>query len=107
MIHVGCTEDHRFLVPYAAEEVSSLFVTYQQSGVTVLEKTLSDCTIEDGQLVVTLNREETLQLQQLAAVRMQISGVLMDGTDFISDVVRTVTGEYLRSADAEEGGTDS
>lgn len=107
MIHIGCTEDHSFVFPYAAEEVDSLYVTYQQNGETVLEKTLSDCTIEDSRLLVTLSREETLQLQQLAAVRMQISGCLTDGTDFISDVVRTVTGEYLRGADAAEGGTDS
>ena len=107
MIHIGCTDDHSFLFPYAAEDVSSLFVTYQQSGVTVLEKTLSDCTIEYDRLFVTLSREETLQLQQLATVRMQISGTFMDGTDFISDVMRTVTGEYLRSADAKKGGIDS
>ena len=38
----GCTLTHSFTLPCPGQELAALYITYQQGGATVLEKTLAE-----------------------------------------------------------------
>lgn len=67
-MRIGATEIHTFTLPYALSAVSKLYVTYQQSGVNVLEKNLADDADQfaiDGEvLTLTLTQEDTLRFDE-------------------------------------------
>ena len=59
---------------------SALFITFEQSGRIVLEKTLEDCTISSDKIVVQLSQEETFLFKETitSAVKVQIRAAVGD-----------------------------
>ena len=96
MIHTGCTEEHRFRFPFEAEEVAAVYITYQQNGKTVLEKTAESCHIADGYLLVYLTQEDNIRLECNCDVRMQIRVRLTNGRLVKSCACTTITDELLK-----------
>lgn len=56
---------------------ATVFVTYEQNGRNVLEKTGGDVTVEEDLLTVTLSQEDTLALHE-GPVRIQVRYVTME-----------------------------
>ena len=52
----GCTLTHSFTLPCPGQELAALYITYQQGGATVLEKTLADCAFEGALARVRLSQ---------------------------------------------------
>ncbi len=96
MIVKGCPQRHYFDFPYVGDDVVAIFITYQQNGMTKLEKELDDCTFEDGKVHVNLTQEDTLKFEDDEIVRMQIRVRLKDGFATKSDVVETYTDNILK-----------
>ena len=53
------TPTHTFNLPFAADVIDALIITYQQRGTTILEKYKSDVKLEDNKIILTLTQEET------------------------------------------------
>lgn len=96
LIPRGCTCKTSFPIPYRAEDILALFITYQQNKITKVEKELSECTFEDGKVSVNLSQEQTLSFEVLVPIRVQIRVRLKDGTATKSTIMETYTDEVLK-----------
>lgn len=96
MISKGCTATNSFTVPFGKDEVDVLYITYQQRDKTVLEKTLEDCTFDEGIATVKLTQEETLKFESLLAVRIQIRARLKNNAAIKSNIISTDVDKILK-----------
>ncbi len=96
MIHKGCTEIHGFKFPYDASDVESLYITYKQNGETIVEKTLDDCTFDDGVVSVNLSQEDTLKFHDDEIVKVQIRVKFTNGKATKSNIMETYTDNILK-----------
>ncbi len=98
LISRGCTVTNTFKMDIKGSTVARMFVTYQQNGVTVLEKTVDDADIgEDGTVVIHLSQEDTLCFNQDdGAIRVQIRILTDGGTAIKSKVMTAMTDELLK-----------
>lgn len=76
-------------------EASSLYITFVQLDTVIIEKTLSDCTIEEEQISVTLTQEETLSLNDKHPVYVQIRAIV-GGAVVGSNIMSTDVGKILK-----------
>lgn len=95
LIAIGCTHDHSFTIPFAQSDIAAMVITYQQRGITKVEKTIDDCTFTDGKVQVSLTQEETLKFDSEAVVQMQIRIRLNNGLVTKSDIIETYTDNVL------------
>lgn len=100
IIPKGCTATNTFTVPFSADEVDVLFVTYQQNNKTVIEKPIDSVTFstEDEQnvLSVFLSQEDTINLQSNARIKIQIRARLKNSSVIKSNIIYTTTDEILK-----------
>lgn len=96
MIAKGCTCKNSFPIPYEKEEIATLFITYQQDKETVIEKSITDCTFEDGMVSVYLSQEETLSFEDDVIIKVQIRGRLNNGAATKSKIMETYTDYVLK-----------
>lgn len=96
-IHRGTSETHTFIFPFMRSMVETLYITYQQMGSTVVEKTLLDCMFTDNKITVQLTQEDTLKMLARQKVLIQIRGRLANDTPIVSNIVQAkVDGELLK-----------
>ena len=96
----GTTPTHEFIIPIDGGGIKDAEITYVQSGNIVLQKYLSDCTVEGGKISATLTQEETFEFAEGANVEIQIRVKMPNGTTFKSrvytvDVDRCLSDEVL------------
>lgn len=96
MISKGCTVGNTFTVPFTKEEVEVLYITYQQRGKNIVEKTLNDCSFGDNFVSTGLTQEETLMFESLIRVNIQIRARLKDGTVTKSNIIETDVDKILK-----------
>ena len=58
------TPTHVFEIPYQAEELAEIKITYVQNGTLVLEKYKKDCDLEGNKIRCRLTQEETQKFKQ-------------------------------------------
>ena len=97
MICKGCTCRNIFSLPFNENDIDVLFITYQQNGKTVFEKTKDDCEFTDGHVSVLLTQEDTLKLLNESIVKIQIRLKLVNGTVTKSRVIETYTDIVLKN----------
>ena len=97
MIAKGCTCDHSFTIPYARGDIAAMIITYQQRGITKVEKTLDDCTFASGKVQVQLSQEDTLKFDDDAVVQIQIRIRLNNGLVTKSGIIETYTDNILNN----------
>ena len=96
-ISTGCTLTQYFTLPCPGSELAALYLTYQQGGVTVLEKTLADCAFEGSTARVALSQEDTLRFEpQNGPVRIQLRLRTAAGTALKSGVLTAGVDELLK-----------
>ena len=81
------TPTHYFRLPYEADEIKEIRLTYSQNGDNLLMKTKDDLTHEDGIWSVRLTQEET-NLFSDAWANAQIRVLLKNGDSFPSGKFR-------------------
>ena len=94
----GTTPTHSFTLPYELKdvEVSALYITYRQGGRTVLEKTLSEASVQDGVITTDLNQKDTLAFQDAGTVQIQIRLRTAAGDALASDIISVDVGRVLK-----------
>lgn len=87
----GTTPTHTFTTDVDLSEATAIYVTYQQEGVNLVEKTLDDITFIDGKFQVTLTQNDTLLFSsdKTKKIYIQVRAVLSDGTRIASNIIRT------------------
>ena len=80
----GTTPTLTLGLPFDAALIDVGFVTIQQQGKTVLEKSFDDCECKDNELLVTRTQAETLKLSHLFRATIRL-------------VIKTVDGERYES----------
>lgn len=86
-IRRGTTPEHTFITSLNLSGAESLYITYQQRGKTVLEKTLEDCLLTEDSITVRLSQEDTLKFNWKEDVEIQIRAVLSDGAALASNIM--------------------
>ena len=69
--------------PVAVSEIANLYIIFRTASRTLLEKTLSDCTISGESISFTLSQEESLALSNGTIMRSVIV-ITQDGSRFES-----------------------
>lgn len=85
----GTTPTHTFTTDIDLTDAEVIFITYEQAGEVVMEKTADDLAITADSLTVKLTQEETLAFELGKPVEMQIRARFADGTAVASQVMRT------------------
>lgn len=91
----GTTPTLKFTLPFACSEISLCSVAISQDGELILEKKLSDCSMEENILVVTLTEEDTLKLdcRKHAEIQLRIG---CGGSRLASNIIRVGVGRILK-----------
>ena len=103
----GTTSTHTFTLPddLKTATISALYITYAQRGETVLEKTLSDVTINDGVIICTLTQADTLKFEVLDQhcgcdkVDVQVRLKTSDGVAMASDIMPVPIRDILKDGE--------
>ena len=91
----GTTQQIIFALSEAID-MAVLYITFQQGGKTVLEKTLDDVVIDGNNIIVDLTQEDTLALRASQTVYIQLR--IRDKLDnaVASKVLRLYTDDVLK-----------
>lgn len=81
--------------------VSDVYVTYDQGGKVVIDKSTGDgsVTVEGNVITVTLTQAETLSLNSSMPVRIQIRVKYESGSAIASQIIRTGVLEILKDGE--------
>lgn len=92
----GTTPTITLNIPFAAADVSVVWITFVSDGEELFTKTLSDTgvTLEDNKITIALTQQETLGFTTGARVSMQIRILTADGNAVASDI-STFTAEKI------------
>lgn len=98
ILYRGTTPTHSFTLPDELNgvELAALYITYRQDGNAVLEKALSDVSVESGVVTVHLTQEDTLSFRADSVVQIQIRLRTAAGNAMASDVIRVDVGRVLK-----------
>ncbi len=91
----GTTPTLYFTMPFDSTGISQLYITFNQEGKTVLEKTYDDITYSDKEITLKLTQTDTLQLKS-GTIQIQIRIKFFDETAIVSDVIYTTAKEILK-----------
>lgn len=92
----GTTPTNIFNTDVSLVGCDVLYITYKQNDKTVIEKALDDCAVEDDKVTVTLTQEETLALNDIEQVNIQIRAGYPDGSRLASNILRVPVGRILK-----------
>ena len=103
----GTTPTHTFTLPddLKTATLSAVYITYAQRGETVLEKTLSDVTNNNGVLTCTLTQADTLafdvknQVCNCDKVNIQVRIKTSDGVAMASDIMPVPIRDILKDGE--------
>ena len=102
MIVRGSTPTHKFVLPFSPLDISDAIVTYQQNGVTVINKKLKDIymDMESNSVCVQLTQQETLSFfygekYSDNIVNIQIRIIDNNGNVCASNIIREKVADIL------------
>lgn len=91
----GTTPQHIFESDLDLSEAATVYITYEQAGKTILEKSKNDITFSEGRMSVTLTQEETLKFD-CRFVEIQIRARFADGRAVASNIITTTANKILK-----------
>lgn len=92
----GTTPIHTFTTDLDLTTADSVFVTYKQDGIVILEKDKDHLTITEDTITYKLTQEETLIFRPLYGVKIQIRAKFADGTAVASNVISAGINDILK-----------
>ena len=101
IIQRGTTTTNNFDVEKDLTGASAVFVTYEQGGKVVFEKTLEDgvTVVSSERLTVSLTQADTLSLNEHYPVRIQIRAKFPSGSAVASFTMEASVGEILKEGE--------
>ena len=95
-MRIGTTPTHRFELPFSADLIADVEITYKQSGKEILKKHKEDCTIDGKAVSTRLSQDDTFLFSDVMNVEIQIR-VLTTGDDVVASPVYVVSAEKCLS----------
>ena len=95
----GTTPTNTFNVNIDLRE-ATVYVSYAQRGILLVDKTGTDLFITEDQIVTTLSQEDTLKFKP-GEVDIQIRYVKADGTADASNIIKTTVDQILKDGEIE------
>lgn len=94
----GTTPKLTFMMSIAPSKFLKLYVTGEQNGRTIFDKTLEDMEKNEASKTVSfrLTQDETLGLVEKSVLYIQARGVLTDGNVVASGILQTSVGRILK-----------
>ena len=107
----GTTPTLQFVLPFAANIIDVLDIAFSQQlqpyapAQIVLDKNLSDCTLDGDTISLVLSQEDTLALSSAQDVEIQLR-ILSNGSALDSQIITVSVGRILKVGvlEAEGGG---
>lgn len=98
IIQRGTTARNTFEVEKDLTDASEIYVSYEQSGKVVVEKTLENgvSIVSEEQITVDLTQDDTLALNEHYPVKMQIRAKFPSGSAVASFTMSASVGEILK-----------
>ena len=90
----GTTPTQIFELPFSAEQIDNVSITYKQKNRVIAKKTLKDCNFEDNKVITSLSQEESLSFCEDVVARVQIK-VSIAGKVFASPAYQLGVEEIL------------
>ena len=97
-LYPGETDGHQFIIPFRAEEVEKVMVTYKQHCDVVLNiETTEFENVEDGgsTFTIPLSQEDTLKFNDMEQLNIQLNVLLKNGDRRTSNIIETYTGDQF------------
>jgi hypothetical protein len=91
----GTTPTLEFVLPFETSLLAEAYVTLAQSDGVVLDKPLSECTLDGNKMTVKLTQEDTLKLKP-GPVEIQIRAKTENGDALASDIILTSASKILK-----------
>lgn len=92
----GTTQTLTFNLSETIDDIKALYITFNQNGKTVLEKTLNDVFVEGKHIVLPLKQEDTLAFLALKTVLIQLRIRDIDGNAYASKILKLYVDEILK-----------
>lgn len=92
----GTTPVLEFTIPFQTSLIKTCYVTFNQNGVTVLEKDKDHCEFSGTKITVTLTQEETLLFSSGDMVEIQIAIRTTDESAFRSEIKKVGVNRILK-----------
>lgn len=91
----GTTPKLTFTLPHEFD-ISALFITFEQDGKQILEKTLEDVEVEGVKITLSLTQADTLAFTAPSDVKIQIRLKDSEGNAVASRVMKAGVDEILK-----------
>ena len=92
----GTTPTLRFYLPFSVELLEVVYITMQQDGAKVVEKTLDDCEADENMISFRLTQDETLEFADSQWVEIQVRVRMKSGEALASQIERTTVQRILK-----------
>lgn len=92
----GTTPTLRFYLPFSVELLEVVYITMQQDGDKVIEKTLEDCEADENMISFRLTQNETLEFADSQWVEIQVRVRMKSGEALASQIERTTVQRILK-----------
>ena len=91
----GSTVTHVFNIPFEANKIKELKITYSQNDSIVLFRKRNNCTVDDYKITVTLLQEDTFKFDSSRSVNIQLRILTNEGIALSSKVFTVSIGKCL------------
>ena len=105
MIFRGTTPTLIFELPFEATQITTIYITFSQQlrpgtdSRIILEKTLTDVTLEEKKIYLHLTQADTLLLSECTSVEIQIRCALGNGEALASDIIEAPVERILHDGE--------
>ena len=83
----GTTPTHVFNTDVDLSDCEEIYVTYAQKGTVIINKYIDDLELTSETVAVTLTQTDTLKLDTVYNVEIQIRALFDDGTAIASNII--------------------
>lgn len=110
MFNPGETVSHQFIIPFVAEEISKIIVTYKQDGDVVLEKTITSgfetYETDKTRILVTFSQADSLLFKPEYDYTIQLNVLISNNGSFMRASSKEIKGkngiQYHREVISDE-----
>jgi hypothetical protein len=93
----GTTPTLSFKLPFEISLLEVLYISMSQNGNVVIEKEISDCSIDGNTLAIKLTQEDTLKFLYGSNVKIQIRAKTKEGEAIASNIITTSVENILKN----------
>ena len=95
----GTTPALQFTMPVDTAELDCLYVTLAQHGIVVVDKCITDCECDGANVTCCLTQKETLAINEMRPVELQVRAKTKDGVAMASQILTLPAGRILKDGE--------